>query len=54
MIPPFPELNPPRLLVAALETCLRQNGYRAKPGVDAALSVYRAAEQPQQLASKAS
>ncbi len=29
------------LCLAALETCLRQGGFRAKPGVDAALSVYR-------------
>ena len=29
------------ICLAALEICLRQAGFRAKPGVDAALSVYR-------------
>jgi (S)-ureidoglycine-glyoxylate aminotransferase len=34
--------------LAALEVCLRQAGFRAGSGTDAALSVYRAAEQPVQ------
>jgi (S)-ureidoglycine---glyoxylate transaminase len=32
--------------LAALEASLRQHGFAAKPGVDRALEVYRAAEQP--------
>jgi (S)-ureidoglycine-glyoxylate aminotransferase len=32
--------------LAALETSLRNNGFRARPGVDAALAAYRAAEWP--------
>jgi aspartate aminotransferase-like enzyme len=32
--------------LAALETSLRNNGFRARPGVDAALATYRSAEQP--------
>jgi (S)-ureidoglycine-glyoxylate aminotransferase len=32
--------------LAALEVCLRQAGFRAGSGVDAALAVYRAAEKP--------
>jgi (S)-ureidoglycine-glyoxylate aminotransferase len=32
--------------LAALETALRNNGFRARPGVDAALTIYRSAEQP--------
>jgi (S)-ureidoglycine-glyoxylate aminotransferase len=36
--------------LAALEVCLRQAGFRAGSGTDAALSVYRAAEAPAQKA----
>ena len=37
--------------LAALEVCLRQAGFRAGSGTDAALSVYRAADVPAQIAS---
>jgi (S)-ureidoglycine-glyoxylate aminotransferase len=37
--------------LAALEVCLRQAGFRARSGTDAALSVYRAADVPAQIAS---
>jgi (S)-ureidoglycine-glyoxylate aminotransferase len=36
--------------LAALEVCLRQAGFRAGSGTDAALSVYRAAQKPAQKA----
>ncbi len=36
--------------LAALEVCLRQAGFRAGSGTDAALAVYRAAESPAQTA----
>jgi (S)-ureidoglycine-glyoxylate aminotransferase len=35
--------------LAALEVCLRQAGFRAGSGTDAALAVYRAAEEPAQM-----
>jgi (S)-ureidoglycine-glyoxylate aminotransferase len=40
--------------LAALEVCLRQAGFRAGSGTDAALAVYRAAEAPARKAAKAS
>ncbi len=36
--------------LAALEVCLRQAGFRAGSGTDAALAVYRAAEEPEKKA----
>jgi (S)-ureidoglycine-glyoxylate aminotransferase len=38
------------MCLAALEVCLRQAGFRAGSGTDAALAVYRAAETPEQAA----
>ena len=38
------------MCLAALEVCLRQAGFRAGSGTDAALAVYRAAEEPEKKA----